>query len=95
MRRVCVSFSSVFFSQFLALEEGMVAPQSFVRALDGPGEEKDWMFAEALKGGAFTMESRQLTEAGELHSPLAWAHAGGTQIQIHSNEGLSKDVFDM
>lgn len=42
----------ILFSQFLTSEEEMVAPQSFVRAEDGTGEEKDWMFAEALnKGG--------------------------------------------
>lgn len=72
MRRVCISFSSILFSQLLTSEEGMFAPQSFVRAEDGTGKEKkDQMFAQVLNKGRGAMtESRQLTEAEELHSPL-------------------------
>lgn len=92
MRRVCISFSSVFFSQFLISKEGIAAPQSFVGAKDGTEEEKkDWMFAEVLnKGGAVIMESRQLPGAGEFHSPLGWGHAGCDQIEIHSQRGVVK-----
>lgn len=50
----------------------MFAPQSFVRAEDGTGKEKkDQVLAQVLnKGRGAVMESRQLTEAEELHSPL-------------------------
>lgn len=92
MRRVCISFSSILFSQLLTSEEGMFAPQSFVRAEDGTGKEKkDQVLAQVLnKGRGAVMESRQLTEAEELHSPLGWGHAGSTQIQIHSLRGVAK-----
>lgn len=60
---MCIFFICIF-SQFLALEEGMVAPQSFVRALDGTGEEKDWMFAEALHKGRGLYDGEQAAHRG-------------------------------